>query len=127
MYYHSFKIFLRFSLAKITRTIHHNQLLLTIFGTDNVKSAAKLQIIADRGGSYHPRPSASVDNTLRDLHNSFYHINTNEIPGELSRQNLISSHVKISPLLWLQNISRLSHQKLLNLNGLVFHWCLYNK
>ena len=127
MYYHSFKIFLRFSLAKITRTIHHNQLLLTIFGTDNVKSAAKVQIIADRGGSYHPRPSASVDNTLRDLHNSFYHINTNEIPGELSLENLISSHVKISPLLWLQNISRLSHQKLLNLNGLVFHWCLYNK
>ena len=30
-----------------------------------------------------------------------YYINTNEIPGELSRENLISSHVKISPLLWL--------------------------
>ena len=30
---------------------------------------------------------------------------------ELSRKNLISSHVKISPLLWLHNKSRLSHQK----------------
>ena len=27
----------------------------------------------------------------------FYDINTNEIPGELSRENLISSHMKISP------------------------------
>ena len=26
----------------------------------------------------------------------FYCINTNEIPGELSRENLISSHVKIT-------------------------------
>ena len=26
----------------------------------------------------------------------FYYINTNEIPGELSRENLISSHVKIT-------------------------------
>ena len=40
-----------------------------------------------------------------------YYINTNEIPDELSRENLISSHVKISPLLWLHNKSRLSHQK----------------
>ena len=40
-----------------------------------------------------------------------YHINTHEIPGELSRGNLISSHVKISPLLWLHDKSRLSHQK----------------
>ena len=42
----------------------------------------------------------------------------NEIPSELSRENLISPHVKItcylvkiSPLLWLHNKSRLSHQK----------------
>ena len=40
-----------------------------------------------------------------------YYINANEIPGELSHKNLISSHVKISPLLWLHNKSRLSHQK----------------
>ena len=51
LYYYSFKIFLRFWLAKITRIIHHNQLLLTKFGkilpywTNDVKSAAKLQII----------------------------------------------------------------------------------
>ena len=28
--------------------------------------------------------------------NDLYYINTNEIPGELSRENLISSHVKIT-------------------------------
>ena len=44
-------MFLRFWLSKITRIIHHNQLLLTKFGrilpywTDDVKSAAKLHII----------------------------------------------------------------------------------
>ena len=42
---------------------------------------------------------------------SDYYINTNEILGELSRENLISSHVKISPLLWVHNKPRLSHQK----------------
>ena len=48
---YSFKIFLRFWLAKITRIIHQNKLLLTTFGrvlpywTDDVKSEAKLQII----------------------------------------------------------------------------------
>ena len=26
----------------------------------------------------------------------FYYINTNEIPGELSHKNMISSHVKIT-------------------------------
>ena len=39
------------------------------------------------------------------------YINTNEIPGELPRENLISSHVKISPLLWLHNKLHLSDQK----------------
>ena len=53
-------------------------------------------------------------------------VNTNEIPGELSRENLISPHVKISPLLGLHDKSRLSHQQLKR-NGLVFHWRLYNK
>ena len=43
------------------------------------------------------------------------------------KNNMLSSHVKISPLLWLHNKSRLSHQKLLKWNGLVVHWCLYNK
>ena len=43
------------------------------------------------------------------LWNVFYYINTNEIPGELSRESLISSHVKISPLLWLHNKSRPSY------------------
>ena len=40
-----------------------------------------------------------------------YHINSNEIPSELWHENLISSHVKISPLLCLHNKSSLSHQK----------------
>ena len=51
VYYYSFQIFLRFGLAKTTLLIHRNQLLLTKFGRflpywiDDVKSAAKLQII----------------------------------------------------------------------------------
>ena len=32
LYYYSFKIFSRFSLAKSTRLIRHNQLLMTKFG-----------------------------------------------------------------------------------------------
>ena len=49
--YYSFKIFLRLWLAKITRIIYHNLLLLTKYErilpywTDNVKSAGKLHII----------------------------------------------------------------------------------
>ena len=59
-----------------------------------------------------------------------------EIPGELSRENLISSHVKITCYLhmWKYDlcygyiINRAFHtQKLLRWNGVVFHWCLYNK
>ena len=42
--------------------------------------------------------------------NLFYYINTNEIPGELSRENLISSHVKISPS-YGYIISRAFHTK----------------
>ena len=34
---------------------------------------------------------------LKDkVEKTFYYINTNEIPGELSRENLISSRVKIT-------------------------------
>ena len=44
--------------------------------------------------------------------NYFYYVNTNEIPGELSHENLMFSHVKMSPLLWLHNKLRLSHQKI---------------
>ena len=36
--------------------------------------------------------------------------------------NMLSSHVKRSPSLWLHNKSRLWKQA-----DLVFHWCLYNK
>ena len=50
-------------------------------------------------------------NNLKANYIGYYYINTNEIPGELSRENLISSHVKISPLLWLHNKLRLSYQK----------------
>ena len=57
---------------------------------------------------------------LEDLYTiTFYYINTNEIPSQLSRENLISSHVKItlsshvktSSLLWLHNKPYLSDQK----------------
>ena len=42
---------------------------------------------ADLGGCYPPQPSASADNTLRDLHNSSYHTQPHPIiakylPGE---------------------------------------------
>ena len=46
-----------------------------------------------------------------------YYINTNEIAGERKldiftcENNMLSSRVKISPLLWLHDKSRLSHQK----------------
>ena len=30
------------------------------------------------------------------LHKYYYYINTNEIPGELSRENMVSSHVRIT-------------------------------
>ena len=58
-----------------------------------------------------------------------YYINTNEIPGELSRENLISSHVKISPLLWLHNKSRLSHQKTIKVKwfGISFTCIIYRR
>ena len=55
-----------------------------------------------------------------------YYINTIEIPSELSCENVLSSHVKISPLLWLNNKSRLSHQNTIKVKWLVVHWCLYN-
>ena len=35
----------------------------------------------------------------------FYYINTNEIPGELSRENLVSSHVKKHVIFTCENIT----------------------
>ena len=60
-----------------------------------------------------------------------YYINTSEIPSEAFPQklhiftcedNMLSSHVKRSPSLWLHNKLHLWKQA-----DLVFHWCLYNK
>ena len=81
--YYSFKIFLHFWLAKSTRIIHNNQLLLTKSGrnlpywTDDVKSAAKLQIIElvtekswGRGWVVLVVRTKMADNTILDLHNS---------------------------------------------------------
>ena len=36
-----------------------------------------------------------IGNRIKNVENIYY-INTNEIPGELSRENLIPSHVKIT-------------------------------
>ena len=64
--------------------------------------------------------------------NFFYYINTNEVLGELSRKNLISSHVKITCYLhmWKYHccygyiINPAFHtKKILKWNGLVFHRC----
>ena len=52
-----------------------------------------------------------MEASLLALAKSIYYIITNEIPGELSPENMISSHVKRSLLLWLHNKSRPSQQK----------------
>ena len=46
--YYSFKIFLRFWLVKTARIIHHNQLLLTKYWTDDAKSAARWKLLNRR-------------------------------------------------------------------------------
>ena len=70
--------------------------------------------------SGHPNTSIKLNNKVTNDRNiSFYYINTNEIQGELSRENMIftcennklSLHVKRSPLLWLHNKSSLSQGK----------------
>ena len=70
-------------------------------------------------------------------HKGYYYIlNTNDKPGELSHENLISSHAKITCYLhmWKYHlcygyiINRTFHiKKLLKWNGFVFHWCLIIK
>ena len=56
------------------------------------------------------------------------------IPGELSRENMISSHAKITCYfhMWKDHhcycyiiYCTFPSKKLLKWNGLVFHWCLY--
>ena len=56
-------------------------------------------------------PKRNFVSLLGQVISSIFYINTNEIPGELLCENLISSHVKISPLLWLHNKLCLSQQK----------------
>ena len=36
------------------------------------------------------------NSVLPSLNKVYYYVNTKEIPGELSRENLVSSHVKIT-------------------------------
>ena len=71
-----------------------------------------------------PFETSAFQNSLRAVNLPLLYINTNEIPGELSRENMVSSHVKRPPfILWLHNKSCLSKRKV---KGLVFHSCLYN-
>ena len=79
---------------------------------------------------------SSITQVLYVFKTNIYYINTNEIPGELSHENLISSRVKITCYLhmWKYHlcygniINRAFHtKKLLKWNGLVFHRCLYDK
>ena len=69
-----------------------------------------------------PRPDLSPlgparfqfpDERSRPLTNSNHKVAyfSTPMPSELSRENLISSHVKISPLLWLHNKPHHSDQK----------------
>ena len=78
----------------------------------------------------------ALPNWSKLINTQYYYINTNEIPGELSRENLISSRVKITCYLYMWKyhrcygyiIDRAFHTKnLLKWNGLVVHWCSYNK
>ena len=60
---------------------------------------------------------------------SVYYINTSEISSEPSRENFISSHVKITCYLHMRRgyiINRAFESKPICIS-LVFHWCLYNK
>ena len=51
-----------------------------------------------------------------------YYINTSEIPGEVSRENMISSQVRRSPLLWLHNNSRILQQEKLFKREIVWNF-----
>ena len=51
-----------------------------------------------------------------------YYINTSEIPGEVSRENMISSQVKRSPLLWRHNNSRILQQEKLFKREIVWNF-----
>ena len=53
-------------------------------------------------------------------YNNFYYVNTNEVPVELLRENLIYSHVKISPC--TQSNLCLSHKKKNNNLSELFHY-----
>ena len=73
---------------------------------------------------------------LNNLRMLLYCINTNEISGELSCENMISAHVKITCHFHLWKDHRcygyiincaFRSKKTFKWNGLAFHWCLYNK
>ena len=63
------------------------------------------------GGRQKQKCNLGPSALFTGVNNYLHYINTYEIPGEFSLENLISSHLKISPWLWLLNKSRLSHQK----------------
>ena len=56
-----------------------------------------------------------------------YYIDTNEIPGELSGKNMISSHEKITCDLHMWKDHCCYGYMKNKWNGLVFHWCLCTK
>ena len=75
-------------------------------------------------------PHEKADNDHNN--NRSYYINTNEIPGELSRENMISSHLKITCYFHMWKYHRcygyiinraFRRKKPFHWNGLVFHWC----
>ena len=61
--------------------------------------------------------------------NAVFHINTNEIPGEISREKMISLHVKTNFHMWKDYRcygyiinGAFRRKKLFTRNGLVIHW-----
>ena len=80
--------------------------MMSCFVHYNVTSSQYLKSWGDR------QPWDCVLNLSQQAKNiTFYYINTNEIPGELLRENLISSHVKITCFILL-------HEKFLEFDWL---------
>ena len=106
---------LKFHLSKLSRNEKQNLVPKQWISTD-----------VPRYGSQSERAKIAIhwfgelNETIKNANNFFYYINTNEITSEFfarkldiftCENNMLPSHVKISPLLWLHNKPHLSDQK----------------
>ena len=116
---------LKFHLSKLSRNEKQNLVPKQWISTD-----------VPRYGSQSERAKIAIhwfgelNETIKNANKRFYYINTNEIPGELSRENLISSHVKITCYLhmWKYHhcygfiINRTFQTKKLFISKMVWHF-----